>query len=44
MDKAFWALSAFIASQLVLIGVCLLTPRFWRLRGAVPERRAPKAA
>ncbi len=44
MDKAFWALSAFIASQLVLIGVCLLTPRFWRLRGAVPERQAPKAA
>jgi len=44
MDKAFWALSAFIASQLVLIGACLLQPGFWRLRRAAPERRASKAA
>ncbi len=44
MDKAFWALSAFIASQLALIGICLLPPGFWRLRRAVPEPRASKAA
>ena len=29
MDKAFWWLSAFIASQLVLAGLCLLPGRFW---------------
>ncbi len=30
MDKAFWALAGFIASQLVLMGLCLLPPRFWK--------------
>ncbi len=44
MDKAFWALSAFIGSQLALIGLCLLPPGFWRLRRAVPEQRASRAA
>jgi len=29
MDKAFWALFAFIASQLVLVGLAILPPRFW---------------
>jgi ABC-type transport system involved in cytochrome c biogenesis permease subunit len=29
MDKAFWALFWFIASQLVLMGLALLPPRFW---------------
>jgi ABC-type transport system involved in cytochrome c biogenesis permease subunit len=29
MDKAFWALSAFIASQLALIALCLAPRRFW---------------
>jgi len=29
MDKAFWALFAFIASQLVLVGLAVLPPRFW---------------
>jgi ABC-type transport system involved in cytochrome c biogenesis permease subunit len=44
MDKAFWALFAFIGSQLALIGVCLLPPGFWRLRRPVPERRASRPA
>jgi ABC-type transport system involved in cytochrome c biogenesis permease subunit len=35
MDKAFWALFGFIASQLVIIGLALLPRRFWR---PVPER------
>ena len=29
IDSAFWALSAFIASQLLLVGLCLLPRRFW---------------
>ena len=29
MDKAFWWLSGFIASQLLLTGLCLLPSRFW---------------
>lgn len=33
MEGAFWALAAFIASQLLLIGLCLLPPRFWKQRG-----------
>ncbi len=39
MDKAFWALAAFIASQLALIGLALLPRRFWKPaaeRGAAP--------
>jgi ABC-type transport system involved in cytochrome c biogenesis permease subunit len=33
MDKAFWWLSAFIGSQLLLTGVCLLPSRFWKSLG-----------
>jgi hypothetical protein len=29
MDKAFWALAAFIGSQLVIMGFTLLPARFW---------------
>jgi ABC-type transport system involved in cytochrome c biogenesis permease subunit len=41
MDSAFWALSTFIASQLVLIGLCLLPRRFWSSRG---ENEQPAGA
>jgi hypothetical protein len=34
MDKAFYALSAFVASQLVLMALCLLPRRFWAGRAA----------
>jgi ABC-type transport system involved in cytochrome c biogenesis permease subunit len=37
MDKAFWALSGFIASQLVLMGLCLAPRRFWKGRAAREE-------
>jgi len=30
MDKAFWALFAFIATQLALMALCLLPRRFWK--------------
>jgi ABC-type transport system involved in cytochrome c biogenesis permease subunit len=30
MDKAFWWLAAFVASQLAAIGLGLLPPRFWK--------------
>jgi ABC-type transport system involved in cytochrome c biogenesis permease subunit len=39
MDKAFWALFAFIASQLVLVALCLAPAQFWRARAAEPARR-----
>ncbi len=29
MDQAFWALTAFIASQVLLMGICYAPPRFW---------------
>ena len=32
MDQAFWALAWFIASQVVLIGLCLAPRRFWASR------------
>ena len=32
MEGAFWALAGFIASQLVLVALCLLPPRFWQRR------------
>jgi hypothetical protein len=35
MDKAFWALAAFIGSQLALMALCLLPRRFW---ARVPDR------
>jgi len=34
MDKAFWALSAFIGVQFALMGLCLLPRQFWRPREA----------
>jgi ABC-type transport system involved in cytochrome c biogenesis permease subunit len=39
MDKAFWALTGFCASQLVLMAVALLPRRFWSTagRGAAAE-------
>jgi len=38
MDSAFWALSAFIATQLVLIALCLVPRQFWKPRAAVEGR------
>jgi ABC-type transport system involved in cytochrome c biogenesis permease subunit len=29
MDQAFWALTGFIASQVILMGICYAPPRFW---------------
>jgi ABC-type transport system involved in cytochrome c biogenesis permease subunit len=43
MDKAFYALSAFIASQLVLIALCLAPRRFWRGGRAAAATAAGKA-
>jgi ABC-type transport system involved in cytochrome c biogenesis permease subunit len=40
MDKAFWALSGFIASQLALMAIALLPRQFWKPAGD----RGPKAA
>ena len=39
MDKAFWALSAFVASQLALMVFALVPARFWSSRRA--EEPAP---
>jgi ABC-type transport system involved in cytochrome c biogenesis permease subunit len=36
MDKAFWALSGFIASQILFMGLCLLPRRFWARGAAGP--------
>jgi ABC-type transport system involved in cytochrome c biogenesis permease subunit len=43
MDKAFWALFAFIGSQLVLMALCLAPRQFWRARAAepAPSRGSP---
>jgi ABC-type transport system involved in cytochrome c biogenesis permease subunit len=43
MDKAFWALAAFIGSQLAIIPFCFLRPRFWA-RSAAEDREAPAGA
>jgi ABC-type transport system involved in cytochrome c biogenesis permease subunit len=40
MDGAFWALSAFIGSQLALVGLCFLPPGFWRRK--TPELRTSR--
>ena len=42
MDKAFWALSAFCASQLAIIGLAYVPRQFWRKGGATaaPAARA----
>jgi len=42
MDKAFWALSGFVASQLILMGLCLAPRRFWE-RGGTPAPGVPAA-
>jgi hypothetical protein len=34
MDKAFWALSAFIASQLVFMGLAMAPRQFWKGKAA----------
>jgi ABC-type transport system involved in cytochrome c biogenesis permease subunit len=44
MDSAFWALTAFCASQLTLMALCLAPARFWALGarpsgGGVPARK-----
>ena len=47
MDKAFWALSTFIASQLLLIALCLAPRRFWLAqarRGEPPAQSALEGA
>jgi ABC-type transport system involved in cytochrome c biogenesis permease subunit len=41
MDKAFWALSGFIASQLVLMGLALAPRRFWKGRAAGEAAAGP---
>ncbi len=44
MDKAFWALAAFIASQLVLMAICLAPRRFWKVRSAAEEAQEEQQA
>jgi ABC-type transport system involved in cytochrome c biogenesis permease subunit len=49
MDKAFWALSMFIASQLLLMGLALAPRQFWKGRAAAgtpagTDRRASETA
>ncbi len=43
MDKAFWALAGFSASQVVLMGVALLPPRFWEKGAFEAARKAAPA-
>jgi ABC-type transport system involved in cytochrome c biogenesis permease subunit len=43
MDKAFWSLSAFCASQLILMGVALAPRRFWRGAGGGDSKAAQAA-
>ncbi|WP_242393511.1 cytochrome c biogenesis protein [Anaeromyxobacter oryzisoli] len=43
MDKAFWALSAFIASQLAIMVFTVLPPRFWEA-GAFSRAAKPSSA
>ncbi|HET7752752.1 MAG TPA: cytochrome c biogenesis protein CcsA [Anaeromyxobacteraceae bacterium] len=38
MDSAFWALTAFIGSQLAFMALCLAPPKFWRVRSAAAEK------
>ncbi len=42
IESAFWALAAFIASQLLLMGLCTLPRRFWK--GAAAAEVAAQAA
>jgi ABC-type transport system involved in cytochrome c biogenesis permease subunit len=42
MDKAFWALTAFIVSQLVVMAFALLPPQFWRAGAMASARSKPE--
>ena len=44
MDKAFWALAAFIGTQLVLMAFCLVPAQFWRPPVRAEAERAAKPA
>jgi ABC-type transport system involved in cytochrome c biogenesis permease subunit len=44
MDKAFWSLSAFIGSQLLLMALALAPRRFWQRRSSPPEGGAARPA
>jgi hypothetical protein len=44
MDKAFWALTAFIASQLLLMALALLPRHFWKSRAARAAEGEPAQA
>jgi ABC-type transport system involved in cytochrome c biogenesis permease subunit len=44
MDKAFWALSAFCGSQLLLMAVALAPRRFWKRGAAPPADGQPRPA
>jgi ABC-type transport system involved in cytochrome c biogenesis permease subunit len=44
MDKAFWALAAFIASQLALMAICLAPRQFWRARSSAKAREEQQTA
>jgi hypothetical protein len=46
MDKAFWALSGFVASQLLLMALAMAPRQFWKgkaARAAADEAQAAKA-
>ncbi|HET9594820.1 MAG TPA: cytochrome c biogenesis protein CcsA [Anaeromyxobacteraceae bacterium] len=43
MDSAFWALTAFCASQLALMAVCLAPPRFGAMSATASGRGQPAA-
>jgi hypothetical protein len=44
MDKAFWSLSAFCGSQLLLMAVALAPRRFWQRSSAPPSDGAVRPA
>ncbi|HET6440707.1 MAG TPA: cytochrome c biogenesis protein CcsA [Anaeromyxobacter sp.] len=44
MDKAFWALFTFIASQLVLVALALARPRFWKAEAWARSDGSPRPA
>ena len=44
MDKAFWALSGFIGSQLLLMALALLPRQFWKGKAARAAAEAAQAA
>ena len=44
MDSAFWSLAAFSGSQLALIGLAYVPPRFWARSAAASQERASNPA